>query len=119
MPTNAAGVRYETALGSALMATRGYAGLQVEETYLRARELCRQIGDTPQLFPVLHGLYRYYHVRGELQAAREAGQPILCSHKAERIQRSSSKPSCSRRPFALDGRCDLCPATSGTGRQAI
>ena len=52
--------------------------MQVEETYLRARELCRQIGDTPQLFPVLHGLYRYYHVRGELQAAREAGEQLLC-----------------------------------------
>ena len=36
------------------------------------------IGDTPQLFPVLHGLYRYYHVRGELQAAREAGEQLLC-----------------------------------------
>jgi class 3 adenylate cyclase/predicted ATPase len=65
------------ALGSALMATRGYAGLQVEETYLRARELCRQIGETPQLFPVLHGLYRFYHVRGDLQAAREAGEQLL------------------------------------------
>ena len=51
-------------LGSALMATRGYAGAEVEETYLRARELCRQAGEAPQLFPVLHGLYRFYHVRG-------------------------------------------------------
>jgi predicted ATPase len=61
------------ALGSALMATRGYAGREVEETYLRARELCGQAGETPQLFPVLHGLYRFYHVRGELEPAREAG----------------------------------------------
>jgi class 3 adenylate cyclase/predicted ATPase len=65
------------ALGSALMATRGYAGLQVEETYLRARDLCREMGETPRLFPVLHGLYRFYHVRGELQAAREAGEQLL------------------------------------------
>ena len=65
------------ALGAALMATRGYAGPEVEETYLRARELCDRSGETPRLFPVLHGLYRFHHVRGELQAAREAGEHLL------------------------------------------
>ena len=65
------------ALGAALMATRGYAGPEVEETYLRARELCHLVGETPRLFPVLHGLYRFHHVRGELQAAREAGEQLL------------------------------------------
>jgi class 3 adenylate cyclase/predicted ATPase len=65
-------------LGSALMATRGYAGPEVGETYLRARELCRELGEAPpQLFPALHGLYRFYHVRGELQVAREAGEQLL------------------------------------------
>ena len=65
-------------LGSALTATRGYASPEVGETYLRARELCRELGEAPpQLFPVLHGLYRFYHVRGELQAARENGEQLL------------------------------------------
>jgi class 3 adenylate cyclase/predicted ATPase len=67
----------QLALGAALMATRGYAGPEVEETYLRARELCDRAGETPRLFPVLHGLYRFHHVRGELQAAREAGEHLL------------------------------------------
>ncbi|MGE3294947.1 MAG: AAA family ATPase, partial [Geminicoccaceae bacterium] len=65
------------ALGAALMASRGYAGPEVEATYLRARELCNQAGETPRLFPVLHGLYRFHHVRGELQAAREAGEHLF------------------------------------------
>jgi predicted ATPase len=65
------------ALGAALMASRGYAGPEVEATYLRARELCDQAGETPRLFPVLHGLYRFHHVRGELQAAREAGEHLF------------------------------------------
>ena len=65
------------ALGAALMATRGYAAPEVAETYLRARELCHLVGDTPRLFPVLHGLYRFHHVRGELRAAREAGEQLL------------------------------------------
>lgn len=65
-------------LGSALTATRGYAAPEVGETYVRARELSRELGDAPpQLFPVLHGLYRFYHVRGELQPAREAGEQLL------------------------------------------
>jgi predicted ATPase len=72
------------ALGSALMATRGYAGPEVEETYLRARELCRQVDEAPRLFPVLHGLYRFYHVRGELQAAREVGEQLL--HLAQSLR---------------------------------
>src|SRR5215470_10233676 len=40
-------------LGVSLMATRGYASAEVEQAYARARELCQQIGETPQLFPVL------------------------------------------------------------------
>ena len=65
-------------LGSALTATMGYAAPEVGETYLRARELCQELGETPpQLFPVLHGLYRFYHVRGELRAARENGEQLL------------------------------------------
>jgi predicted ATPase len=65
------------ALGTALMATRGYAGPEVGNTYLRARELCREIGDTPQLFPVLHGLYRFHHIGGDLQAAREVSDQLF------------------------------------------
>ena len=66
------------ALGSALTATQGYAGPEVGDAYLQARELCRELGEAPpQLFPALHGLYRFYHVRGELQAAREPGEQLL------------------------------------------
>jgi class 3 adenylate cyclase/predicted ATPase len=64
------------ALGSALMATRGYAAPEVEQAYVRARALCSHIGPTPLLFPVLHGLYRIYHVRGDLKAAREVGEHL-------------------------------------------
>jgi predicted ATPase len=66
----------QLALGSALMATRGYAAPEVEQAYVRARALCSHIGHTPQLFPVLHGLYRIYHVRGDLKAAQEVGEQL-------------------------------------------
>ena len=35
------------ALGPALMATKGLAAAEVEQTYTRARVLCQQIGETP------------------------------------------------------------------------
>jgi predicted ATPase len=63
-------------LGSALMATKGYAAPEVEQAYIRARALCGHVGPTPQLFPVMHGLYRIYHVRGDLIAAREVGEHL-------------------------------------------
>jgi class 3 adenylate cyclase/predicted ATPase len=64
-------------LGTALMATKGYAALEVGNAYARARELCRQAGDSPQLFPVLRGLVHFHLNRGELQSARELGEQLL------------------------------------------
>ena len=67
----------QTTLGPALIATRGYAAPEVEDAYTRARELCRHLGETPQLFPVLFGLWLFYLVRAELQTARELGEQLL------------------------------------------
>ena len=64
-------------LGPALMNIKGQAAPEVEQTYARARELCRQIGDIPQLFPVLWGLWYFYLVRAELQTARELLPQLL------------------------------------------
>jgi predicted ATPase/DNA-binding winged helix-turn-helix (wHTH) protein len=66
-----------TALGPTLITTLGAATPDVERVYARARVLCGQVGDTPQLFPVLWGLWRFYHNRGELQAARQLGEQML------------------------------------------
>ncbi|MGE0826384.1 MAG: hypothetical protein AB7G75_26715 [Candidatus Binatia bacterium] len=64
-------------LGGPLMATQGYAAVEVEKVYSRALELCRQVGEVPQLFPVLRGLWNFYGVRGNLQAAYELGEQVL------------------------------------------
>jgi predicted ATPase len=66
-----------TALGPALIATRGYADAEVERTYTRARLLCEQTGDAPPLFAVLRGLWNCYVVRAELQSARALGEQLL------------------------------------------
>ena len=67
----------QTALGSILLATKGYGAPEVRQTYDRARVLCQQIGETPQLFQVLWGLGRFYLVRTPLQTCRELGEQLL------------------------------------------
>src|SRR5262249_48960238 len=67
----------QLALGAPLLATRGYAASEVEQTYARARELCRQSGEILDLFPALWGLWSFYLVRAQHEAARELGQQLL------------------------------------------
>jgi class 3 adenylate cyclase/predicted ATPase len=65
------------ALGAPLIATKGYSAPEVEGTITRERELCRQLGETPQLFPVMFRLCAYYLLRGELKTAKEIGEQML------------------------------------------
>jgi predicted ATPase len=74
----------QTALGVPLVATKGYAAPAAGEAYTRARELCQQVEETPQLFPVLVGLFRFYLVRAEHETARELGEQLLSL--AQRVQ---------------------------------
>jgi predicted ATPase len=67
----------QIALGPALVATKGQASPEVLHAYARARELCQQVGETPQLFQVLRGLWLFYLLRLELQTARELGKQLL------------------------------------------
>ena len=67
----------QTTLGPALMATKGYAAPAVAVAYHRARELCQQAEETPELFPVLWGLCLLYWGRAEHATARELGEQCL------------------------------------------
>jgi predicted ATPase len=75
---------FQTTLGPVLMATKGVASLDVKGAYARARELCQKVGETPQLFPVLNGLWRFYMVRAELQAMRDLAEQFF--NKAQQAQ---------------------------------
>ena len=65
------------ALGAALQMTKGQAAPEVEHAYTQARALCQQVGETPELVPVLFGLWRFYLVRSQLHTARELGETLL------------------------------------------
>jgi DNA-binding winged helix-turn-helix (wHTH) protein/predicted ATPase len=74
----------QVTLGTALTATQGYAAPEVARTYARAWELCAQMGETPQLLPVLLGIGRFYVVRGEFKTARDVGTYLLTMAEATR-----------------------------------
>jgi class 3 adenylate cyclase/predicted ATPase len=67
----------QTTLGPALSNTKGPAAPEVLHAYARARELSQQVGETPQQFQVLRGLWYFYLHRVELQTARELGEQLL------------------------------------------
>jgi predicted ATPase len=65
------------ALGAALQNAKGHAAPEVEHAYTQAHALCQQMGETPELAPVLLGLWRFYLVRPQLHTARELGETLL------------------------------------------
>ena len=70
----------QTTLGPALIATKGYAAIEVETTYTRAKALLETMPNSermPLRFPILFGLWLYYLVGAKLQTAREIGEQCL------------------------------------------
>lgn len=56
--------------GRSAMFIDGYAAAEAEAGFLRARQLCEQMGRIPQIFPVMYGLWALCMMRGELETAR-------------------------------------------------
>ena len=67
----------QTMLGVALIANKGYASPEVEHCYARAVTLCRQVGETPQLFPALLGLWVCYLMQAKYTTAHELAERLL------------------------------------------
>ncbi len=67
----------QVTLGVPLMVTKGWSVPEVQRIYTRALKLCQQVGDTPQLAPVLWGLWTFYVVRAEYKTARELAEQCL------------------------------------------
>jgi predicted ATPase/DNA-binding winged helix-turn-helix (wHTH) protein len=65
------------ALGSALIATKGYSAEEVESSYSRALELCRSVGESPKFISALLGIESFYAMRGKFLMAHEIGERCL------------------------------------------
>jgi len=67
----------QLAVGPALIAVRGNAAPEVEAAYTRARDLCERLGDPPELFPALYGLWINHLLRAQLRTACELAERLL------------------------------------------
>ena len=67
----------QTALGRALIATKGYAAAETGEAYARARRLCEDLGDTATLVRVGYGQYLYHLIRAETSPCHQVATEIL------------------------------------------
>ena len=67
----------QLALGTPLIATKGFASPEAGTVYARARELCQMAGEVPQLFPVLWGLWVFYTAKAEHVTARRLADQCL------------------------------------------
>jgi class 3 adenylate cyclase/predicted ATPase len=59
------------------MILHGYGSPAIEAVSVRARELCRRVGESSQISQALLGLQRFYYTRVELQSACELGEQLL------------------------------------------
>jgi tetratricopeptide (TPR) repeat protein len=60
-----------------LMHTKGFAAPEVGAVYSRARELYNEVGDSPQFFPMLYGMWAFYSVGADYKTANALGEQLL------------------------------------------
>jgi predicted ATPase len=66
-----------SALGTALMAVKGYAAPETGDAYARARELWEQLGSPSEFLRIPYGQSLYHAVRGELDVAQRLDEDLL------------------------------------------
>ena len=110
----------QTALGSALTATKGWSAAEVDETLARARALAEQLDRPEYLVPLIVGQWAFHFVRAEHRLALALGEQLeQIGEDAERCRgaiagslRARAYPLLSRgvrcrprRPGAVYGPC--------------
>src|SRR5262249_41272421 len=69
----------QATIGAVLSVTKGYGDPDRARAYARALELCHQVGETPQLCPVLFGLCQSYITQGGFEIAHDVAEQLLRS----------------------------------------
>jgi tetratricopeptide (TPR) repeat protein len=86
MPEGSERMQHELGLqmirGLALRMMKGWASPEIEPVFARARELCHQLGDSPQLFPVLWAIALFHAIKGDLRQYRTRADELMA--EAER-----------------------------------
>ena len=61
---------------------KGWAASELEPVFARARELCRQLDDPPEVFPVRWALTLFHAIRGDLRVYRERADELMVQAEA-------------------------------------
>jgi tetratricopeptide (TPR) repeat protein len=81
MPDGPARTQQELGLqmirGLALRMMKGWAAAELEPIFARARELCHQLDDPPEVFPVRWALTLFHAIRGDLRVYRERAAELM------------------------------------------
>jgi class 3 adenylate cyclase/tetratricopeptide (TPR) repeat protein len=70
-------LEFQSALGTVLLAVRGYAASETGDAYTRARELWEQLGSPSEFLGVPYGQSVYHLYRGELDLALRLDEDLL------------------------------------------
>ena len=70
-------------LGTAYIASRGYAAPEVGPVFQRASDLCERVGQTPQVFAMMYGNFAFHIVRGHFRTCIELADEAMAF--AERL----------------------------------
>jgi predicted ATPase len=70
-------------LGTAYIASRGYAAPEVGPVFKRASELCERVGQTPHVFAMMFGNFAFHIVRGHFRICVELADEAMAF--AERL----------------------------------
>jgi tetratricopeptide (TPR) repeat protein len=68
---------FQAPIAVALTNLRGYADPGVGEAFSRTYELCKQVGETPEIVLALHGLWAFYMASAQLEPAIALAEQIL------------------------------------------
>ncbi len=81
MPEGPERIQHELGLqmirGLALRMMKGWASPEIEPVFARARELCHQLGDAPELFPVLWAITLFQAIKGDLRQYRAGADDLM------------------------------------------
>jgi predicted ATPase len=63
--------------GLALRMMKGWAAAEIEPVFARARELCQELDDPPEVIPVRWALTLFHAIRGDLRVYRERADELM------------------------------------------
>ena len=70
-------LEFLTTIGPAYQAIKGFGAPEVRQTYMRAQEITPMVGESPQLFPALWGVWYFHAIRPEEKKAKELGEQLV------------------------------------------